>query len=245
MFATRTVMLGLAASAFISSHSFAQQAQPSEPAAEQTENWTVGYIVDAPFNIPIVDLERLDPRFHRQTVAYDGAERPGTVVVDVDQRLLYLVGEDGTATRYGIGVGRDGFAWTGHAQIRRKAAWPNWTPPASMLLRRPELPVHMAGGLANPLGARAMYLYDGDRDTLFRIHGTNEPWSIGDAVSSGCIRMLNEDVFDLYNKVPVGAQVVVRSHSDRMPSALNVTPAKRRSKVATRDLDTDAKAGLF
>ena len=134
---------------------------------------------------------------------------PGTIVIDTSERHLYLVENGGRALQYGIGVGREGFAWHGTAQVKRKAEWPGWTPPAEMLKRRPDLPLHMEGGIENPLGARAMYLYNGKGDTGFRIHGTNEPDTIGQAVSSGCIRMMNADVIDLYRRVPVGTRVVV------------------------------------
>ena len=133
----------------------------------------------------------------------------GAITVDTKTRQLYLSLGDGKAMRYGVGVGRAGFEWSGAAQVGRKAEWPAWTPPAAMLKRRPDLPLHMAGGISNPLGARAMYLYNGGKDLMFRIHGANEPWSIGQAVSSGCIRMLNTDVEDLYSRVKVGSKVVV------------------------------------
>ena len=133
----------------------------------------------------------------------------GTIVIDTSSRHLYLVGSNGRAMQYGIGVGRQGFAWHGTAAVKRKAEWPGWTPPNDMLKRRPDLPLHMEGGIENPLGARALYLYQGNRDTMFRIHGTNEPDTIGQAVSSGCIRMMNADVIDLYRRVPLGTRVVV------------------------------------
>lgn len=136
-------------------------------------------------------------------------EQPGTITVDTKNRWLYLSLDNGQAVRYDIGVGRDGFAWTGEAHIERKAEWPSWTPPSDMLKRRPDIPHFMKGGIDNPLGARAMYLYNGKGDTGFRIHGTNEPDTIGQAVSSGCIRLMNADVIDLYNRVKVGAHVVV------------------------------------
>ena len=136
-------------------------------------------------------------------------QKTGSVTIDTNRRALYLSLGGGQAIRYGVGVGRAGFEWRGRAHVGRKAEWPSWTPPAAMLKRRPDLPRFMNGGINNPLGARALYLYNGDRDTLFRIHGTNEPWTIGQAVSSGCIRMMNNDVVDLYNRVPVGARVVV------------------------------------
>jgi lipoprotein-anchoring transpeptidase ErfK/SrfK len=136
-------------------------------------------------------------------------ERAGTITIDTKNRYLYLSMERGRAMRYDVGVGREGFAWSGRAHIGRRAEWPSWTPPAAMLLRRPDLPRVMEGGLANPLGARAMYLYNSHGDTMFRIHGTNEPDTIGRAVSSGCIRLLNDDVVDLYSRVKIGAPVVV------------------------------------
>jgi len=136
-------------------------------------------------------------------------EQAGTITIDTKNRYLYLSLEGGQAMRYDIGVGRDGFAWSGRAYVARRAEWPTWTPPAEMLKRRPDLPKFMEGGIENPLGARAMYLYNAKGDTMYRIHGTNEPDTIGQAVSSGCIRLLNADVIDLYQRVKVGAQVNV------------------------------------
>jgi lipoprotein-anchoring transpeptidase ErfK/SrfK len=147
----------------------------------------------------------MDPKFLPQTVAYDGPEKPGTIVIDTPHHFLYLVEAGGTARRYGIGVGRPGFTWAGVKTISAKREWPDWRPPPEMLQRRPDLPVFMAGGPENPLGARAMYL----GSSLYRIHGSNEPWTIGTAVSSGCIRMRNEDVIDLYERVKVGTRVIV------------------------------------
>jgi lipoprotein-anchoring transpeptidase ErfK/SrfK len=149
--------------------------------------------------------EAVDPQFHRQEVAYEGHERPGTVVIDTPNKFLFLVEPGGRALRYGIGVGRPGFEWSGVKTVSRKAEWPDWTPPPQMMLRRPDLPSHMAGGPGNPLGARALYL----GSSMYRIHGTNEPATIGTNVSSGCIRMMNHDVIDLYNRVLVGAKVIV------------------------------------
>jgi len=145
----------------------------------------------------------------REMVSDPTNERPGTITVDTEGRSLYLSLGNGKAMRYGIGVGREGFTWKGRVHIGRKEAWPNWTPPKEMLKRRPDLPRHMAGGEENPLGARAMYLYSNGKDTMFRIHGSNEPWTIGQAVSSGCIRMTNDDVTDLFSRVKVGTTVVV------------------------------------
>lgn len=147
----------------------------------------------------------IDPMFRRQEVDYSSAQKPGTIVIDTKDKFLYLVEKNGKALRYGIGVGREGFGWTGIEKISRKAEWPDWTPPSDMLKRRPDLPIHMAGGPQNPLGARALYL----GSSLYRIHGTNEPSTIGTNVSSGCIRMMNEDVEDLYDRVGVGTKVVV------------------------------------
>jgi lipoprotein-anchoring transpeptidase ErfK/SrfK len=146
-----------------------------------------------------------DPRYEKQLVDYNGKEGAGTIVVDTSNKFLYLVQGNGKAVRYGIGVGRPGFTWSGVKQISAKKQWPDWTPPAEMLARRPDLPRHMEGGPQNPLGARAMYL----GSSLYRIHGSNEPWTIGTNVSSGCIRMRNEDVIDLYERVNVGTRVIV------------------------------------
>ena len=147
----------------------------------------------------------IDPKFERREVEYPTREPVGTIVIDTPSKFLYLVEGNGRALRYGIGVGKPGFAWAGVKQISLKREWPDWTPPSEMLQRRPDLPRHMVGGPENPLGARAMYL----GSSLYRIHGSNEPWTIGTAVSSGCIRMRNEDVIDLYGRVKVGTKVIV------------------------------------
>jgi lipoprotein-anchoring transpeptidase ErfK/SrfK len=143
----------------------------------------------------------------RETVNFTGQYAPGTILISTAERRLYLVLGNGQALRYGIGVGRDGFRWGGVHRISAKREWPSWTPPSQMLARRPDLPRHMAGGIDNPLGARAMYL----GSTLYRIHGSNEPETIGQAVSSGCFRMTNEDVTDLYSRVSVGTTVVIKN----------------------------------
>ena len=153
----------------------------------------------------IDEAAALPVRLHRQVVQYPSAEAPGTIIVDTPNTFLYLVLGGGQAIRYGIGVGRDGFTWSGTKTIERKSEWPDWIPPADMLQRQPYLPRFMAGGPGNPLGARAMYL----SGTVFRIHGTNKPSSIGTHVSSGCIRMLNADVIDLYERARIGTKVVV------------------------------------
>ena len=141
----------------------------------------------------------------KEIVEYETNHKPGTLVIETDERRLYLVLEDGKAMKYGIGVGRDGFTWSGTHRITRKAEWPGWTPPPQMRKRVPDLPAYMEGGPNNPLGARALYI----GSTLYRVHGTSEPWSIGQAVSSGCIRLTNDDVTDLYERVEVGALIVV------------------------------------
>lgn len=149
----------------------------------------------------------------KKVVDYRTREKPGTIIIDTSKRKLYFVMKNGKAMRYGVGVGRAGFNWSGTAQIRRKAEWPAWRPPAEMIERERakgrELPEYMPGGPNNPLGARALYLFQGSRDTLYRIHGTNQPNSIGGAESSGCIRMINEEVIDLYRRVRMGAKVIV------------------------------------
>jgi lipoprotein-anchoring transpeptidase ErfK/SrfK len=147
----------------------------------------------------------IDPKYLRQEVAYPGREAPGTVIVDTANKFLYLIEGGGRALRYGIGVGRPGFLWAGVKTVTAKREWPDWRPPAEMLARRPDLPRFMPGGIDNPLGARALYL----GSSLYRIHGSNEPWTIGTNVSSGCIRMRNDDVTDLYQRVKVGTKVVV------------------------------------
>ena len=173
---------------------------PMSPAYAQRED-----VGDQPGRIPDAADEVLPPRFQRQVVLYRTTEAPGTIIVHTSERFLYIVQPNGRAIRYGIGVGRDGFQWQGLLRITRKQEWPDWTPPPEMLKRRPDLPRHMDGGPDNPLGARAMYL----GSSLYRIHGSNEPWTIGTNVSSGCIRMRNEDVVDLYRRVRVGTKVVV------------------------------------
>jgi lipoprotein-anchoring transpeptidase ErfK/SrfK len=147
----------------------------------------------------------IDPRCKRREVDYSSGEQPGTIIIETSRRFLYLVLANGKALRYGIGVGRSGFTWKGTEHISRKAEWPDWHPPAEMLDRQPDLPDFMEGGPGNPLGARALYL----GATEYRIHGTSQPWTIGHAVSSGCIRLTNEDVIDLYGRTKVGAKVTV------------------------------------
>ena len=163
-------------------------------------------IDDQPGVVPDPRDEQLPVAFQRQAVFYRTNEPPGTIIVDTAERYLYLVQGNNRAIRYGIGVGREGFQWQGLLKITRKAEWPDWTPPPEMIQRQPYLPRFMAGGPGNPMGARALYL----GATIYRIHGTNQPHTIGSAVSSGCFRLVNDDVADLYERVPVGTKVVVR-----------------------------------
>jgi lipoprotein-anchoring transpeptidase ErfK/SrfK len=156
--------------------------------------------------------KQVPPAFQRQVVRFRTAEKPGTIIIDGNQHFLYLVQPNQTAIRYGIGVGRDGFGWAGIVRVGRTAEWPTWTPPAEMVARDPNAAKWAGGqpgGPDNPLGARALYLYEGDRDTIYRIHGTPEPWTMGLNVSSGCIRMVNDDIIDLHSRIQVGAKVIV------------------------------------
>jgi lipoprotein-anchoring transpeptidase ErfK/SrfK len=178
-----------------------------------------GPILSEPFPVPAVNLATIDPAFLRTEVAYASPEPPGTIVIDPAARFLYFLLPEGRALRYGVGVGREGFGWSGIATVGNKQAWPDWYPPAEMIERQPEIRQQLVemprgglgvpGGLRNPLGARALYLYQNGRDTLYRIHGTIEPHTIGTSVSSGCIRMINQDVIHLYEQVPVGTKVTV------------------------------------
>ena len=168
-----------------------------------------------PFPIAAANLTRVDPQFYRREVDYPTYETPGTIVVDTQARYLYLVGENGRALRYGIGVGKAGLEFEGGAVVQYKRQWPRWTPPNEMVARQPELEPYsianggMDPGLMNPLGARALYIFQDGKDTLYRIHGSPEWWSIGKSVSSGCVRMFNHDVVDLYNRVDSGTPILV------------------------------------
>lgn len=170
-------------------------------------------VTDGKYTIPAIASEKLPSHHRRQQVRYETTEKPGTIIVDTAEKYLYLVEPDGKAMRYGIGVGREGFQWRGTSSVAMKREWPTWTPPAPMIKRQPELAKYrngMAPGLNNPLGARALYLYRGGRDSGYRVHGTPEWWSIGKNVSSGCIRMINQDVIDLYDRTSTGAKVIVK-----------------------------------
>lgn len=164
------------------------------------------------FPLPAARMELIEPQFWRQVVDDPTGERPGTLVVDTANRYLYLVQENGRAMRYGVGIGRDGFTWSGRGVIQYKKAWPTWTPPAEMIARQPELEPYRYGmepSLQNPLGARALYIFKDGRDTIYRVHGATDERTIGKAISSGCVRLLNHDVIDLYERVPSGSPIVV------------------------------------
>ena len=176
---------------------------PISHALAQRVDMSIG---DEPGVIPNAADEQLPLQFRRQVVLYRSTEAPGTIIVHTAERFLYVVQPGGRALRYGIGVGREGFQWQGLLHITRKQEWPDWTPPSEMIARQPYLPRFMAGGPGNPMGARALYL----GETVYRIHGTNQPKTIGTAVSSGCFRLVNGDVTDLYDRIPVGTKVIVR-----------------------------------
>jgi len=167
---------------------------------------------DGGYTIPAIPQHKIAPHYRRQSVNYPSKEQPGTIIVDTKAKYLYSITGQGRAVRYGIGVGRDGFRWAGSAHVGQKREWPVWTPPPAMIRRQPHLAKYAGGqkgGLSNPLGSRALYLYKGGRDTLYRLHGTPEWWTIGTNVSSGCIRLMNHDIIDLYNRTPVGTKVIV------------------------------------
>jgi lipoprotein-anchoring transpeptidase ErfK/SrfK len=191
---------------------------PEIPAADPAFALIYAAVDGEPFPVPAVDLAKIDPAFLRREVAYATPEPPGTVVIDPNAHYLYLVADNGMATRYGVGVGREGFGWSGDAVIKFKREWPDWYPVPEMLERQPEIKdilvplqsgMGLPGGPRNPIGARGLYLWQGNVDTLYRIHGTTEPHTIGHSVSSGCIRMINQDVMHLYEQVEVGTQVKV------------------------------------
>jgi lipoprotein-anchoring transpeptidase ErfK/SrfK len=186
----------------------------SEPRIHPQYTAMYAAVGNEPFPVPAVDLKRVNPNFFRREVAYSTREQPGTIVVDPNERYAYLVMEGGRAMRYGVGVGKEeAFNFQGEATIARKAQWPRWTPTPNMIRRDPDRYAKYAGGLpggeGNPLGPRALYLFRDGQDTLYRLHGTVEPWTIGTMVSSGCVRLLNQDIIDLYSRVPVGARAIV------------------------------------
>ncbi|WP_102958711.1 L,D-transpeptidase [Mangrovicella endophytica] len=214
----RSMLLGMGAASLLAGCASDPRARivgamPYPTASNDAYVAAYGPLEDNGFLIPAIDARRVDPRFFRQEVADPTGEAPGTIVIDTPNRYAYLVQPGGTAMRYGVGIGREGFAWGGRAKIQYKKIWPTWTPPAEMVARQPELTEYAngkPGGLDNPLGARALYLFDNGKDTLFRLHGTPEYWTIGKAVSSGCVRFMNHDIIDLYERVPNGTPVIVR-----------------------------------
>ncbi|MFD0937272.1 L,D-transpeptidase, partial [Methylobacterium trifolii] len=198
----------------------AMKAAVERPADDGPIDYARAYapIADDPFPVPAFNYKKTNPAYLRQEIAYTGSYEPGTIVIDPRAHQLTLVQPNGRARRYGVGVGKQGFSWSGISTVNSKQAWPDWYPPKEMIARRPDLAgqvsklqsgVGVPGGSRNPLGARAMYLWQGNKDTLYRIHGTTEPESIGKSVSSGCIRMINQDAIDLFSRVSVGAKVVV------------------------------------
>ncbi len=217
-------------------------------------------LASEPFPVPAIDLSRIRLEFLRREVDDVTREAPGTIVVDPAKHFLYLVLPGGKAMRYGVGVGRSGFAWSGEAMVNSKQAWPDWYPPKEMLERQPHLAramrklrsgLGMPGGTGNPLGARALYLWQDNRDTLFRIHGTVEPWTIGTNASSGCIRMINQDVMDLYERVEPGARVVVQGAPGAVVAGASEQGAVRGGdrlpplNLLVRDLEGMASRGLW
>lgn len=196
-----------------------ERPRPSKPVGAATDMELAamyGKLQDGPYLVSAVPYQKIDPKFYRQRVADPTGEPAGTVVVDTPDRFLYVVEPGGTAMRYGVGIGRDGFSWAGDGVIQWRQKWPRWTPPDEMVARQPELSKYsiasggMDGGLKNPLGARALYIFSDGKDTLYRLHGNPDWRSIGKAVSSGCVRLLNQDAIDLYQRVPFKARIVVR-----------------------------------
>src|SRR5665213_3345995 len=201
MLFTRRTFLAASIATLLATPARAQATKPQ---------WIIGIIPDKPFDIGLIDMNLVPQEYQRQVVDFSGPEPVGSIVVDAAKRHLYFVLMGAKALRFGIAVGREGASWHGTAVVGRKAKWPSWTPTANMRRKNTQLPIRMAGGPHNPLGARALYLFKDGVDTLYRIHGTNEPSSIGKSASSGCIRMFNENVFELFAEVPVGTTVVVR-----------------------------------
>jgi lipoprotein-anchoring transpeptidase ErfK/SrfK len=195
-----------------------QQLAPdaAKPAADPSNVAMYRAMPEEDFPIPAIDLTKVNERFYRQLVDDPTGERPGTVVVDTRSYYLYHVRNDGKAMRYGVGLGRQGFEWSGEGVVQWKQRWPKWTPPAEMIARQPELEKYSAEnggqppGLNNPLGARALYIFQNGKDTLYRLHGTPEYWTIGKAVSSGCVRLMNQDIIDLFDRVATPSPIVVR-----------------------------------
>ncbi|WP_455481659.1 L,D-transpeptidase [Bartonella sp. B35(2025)] len=203
-----------------------------------------GPVINEPYLLPAIDLSTIDPKFWRQQVIYYTSYPPGTLIIDTQECFLYLIGENGKALRYGIGVGKEGLAFEGVGIVQKKRRWPHWAPTAAMMAREPERYGHLGQGMPpgpdNPLGARALYLFKNSQDTLFRIHGSHESWSIGHAMSSGCIRLLNQDIIDLYDRVPVGSRVVVLQNGENTSSILS-----QQLNVNNKLLSTFTQSELF
>ncbi|RDE10158.1 L,D-transpeptidase [Pelagibacterium lacus] len=210
-FLAGAVSLSALALAGCSSTATAPQ-QPAQPVFDPFYVSMYGARPNEKHFVPAVDLRYVDPAFYRSVVPDPTGERPGTIYIDTRAHYLYLVRENRQAIRYGVGLGREGFGWSGRGNIQFKREWPTWTPPAAMITREPELEQWrngQPGGIDNPLGARALYIFQNGRDTLYRIHGTPEPWTIGKNVSSGCVRLINQDIIDLYDRVATGSTLIV------------------------------------
>ncbi len=210
----RSLLIGAASAAGLAAFPMPAIAAPSKMRRDEYETYLrmYGPLPDERFPIPQVNINAMDPAFYRRIGDYETDERPGTIIVDTEQRVTFLVLPEGKAIRYGVGIGRAGFAWAGRGIIQFKKEWPTWTPPSNMIERQPELEEYRYGmepGLHNPLGARALYVFQDGHDTLYRLHGTSDPETIGKAVSSGCVRFLNQDVIDLYNRVATPAPILV------------------------------------
>lgn len=220
-----------------------QVAAPVPVVAAQPNAAHYAAFVDGSFAIPAVPVEKVPSAYQRQDVAFDSAEAPGTIIINPGERHLYLITGKGTATQYGISVGKAGFEWSGVATITGRRDWPTWTPPKEMIERKPELAKWekgQPGGPSNPLGARALYLTTNGVDYGYRIHGTPDWWSIGKNASSGCIRMINQDVMELFNRVPDGTKVVVLNADGSYPSKLKLPPKPATKAKATPKPQTDA-----
>jgi len=206
------VLAGTLAGCNRSTKADAELGSPAIPSAFAS---MYGPLPNEQFPLPAINLDKIPEQFLRREMTYQTNENVGTIIVDTKNYFLYLIQENGRAIRYGVGLGRAGFEWSGRAFVARKAVWPTWTPPEDMIARQPELEQWswknggMPAGLDNPLGARALYIYQGNKDTLYRLNGTAEIWSIGKAVSSGCVRMLNQDIIDLHRRVPNQTPIVV------------------------------------
>ncbi|MFV0281728.1 MAG: L,D-transpeptidase [Rhodoblastus sp.] len=240
-FHRRNVLAGLLACAVTPA-----AARPVSPSSYERSLY--GAVTNDKFPIPAVNLSRIRQGFLRAQVSYPTHEPAGTIVIDPRRHYLYFINGDGTAMRYGVGVGRQGFAWKGVATINSKQEWPDWYPPKEMLERQPHLMrsmstlrsgIGMHGGPRNPLGARALYLWQNNKDTLYRIHGTTEPWTIGANASSGCIRMINQDAIDLYQRVRVGAKVVVLGSGARNEIAIEPDRSSRGRRMQAERMQTE------